>query len=354
MHVVLPQPGSNNAHRVENNKNNKSNKNIKVELVDKADEVPFAKEIFQVTTFWWIFSIRWGSFRNKDSWLSGYLFSRKRTASSPAWPCPLPPWWSTACPPPPSSRSLSTPTQRAPRLLPCPPPTSPPSPPSPRPRQAQSQFSRLHPSSRQRWAAQPQRAQRQQAAGQARRGVASGQKIMEIGSREGREVRDRSILELARQRVLSNRAWETIPGRYSNLKGFPVFSFRKVILMPKCEAQWVKGRVSSFRPPLILSHFVEWRLCYSSHELIYLLMFLNLNPENKEVIINLWSIYKRICTIFIIQQRSGNCMWKIQIENKLFWITIQVGLDFKGVLAVFAEACCTAGLFQALNICLIS
>ena len=52
MHVVLPQPGSNNAHRVENNKNNKNNKNIKVELVDKADEVPFAKEIFQVTTFW--------------------------------------------------------------------------------------------------------------------------------------------------------------------------------------------------------------------------------------------------------------------------------------------------------------
>ena len=49
VHVVLPQPGSNNAHRVENNK---SNKNIKVELVDKADEVPFAKEIFQVTTFW--------------------------------------------------------------------------------------------------------------------------------------------------------------------------------------------------------------------------------------------------------------------------------------------------------------
>ena len=48
MHVVLPQPGSNNAHRVENNK---SNKDIKVELVDKADEVPFAKEIFQVTTF---------------------------------------------------------------------------------------------------------------------------------------------------------------------------------------------------------------------------------------------------------------------------------------------------------------
>ena len=48
MHVVLPQPGSNNAHRVDD-KN--KNKNIKVELVDKAqiiEDVPFAKEIFQV------------------------------------------------------------------------------------------------------------------------------------------------------------------------------------------------------------------------------------------------------------------------------------------------------------------
>ena len=50
MHVVLPQPGSNNAHRVDDDKN--KNKNIKVELVDKAqiiEDVPFAKEIFQVT-----------------------------------------------------------------------------------------------------------------------------------------------------------------------------------------------------------------------------------------------------------------------------------------------------------------
>ena len=49
VHVVLPQPGSNNAHRVDNDKN--KNKNIKVELVDKAqiiEDVPFAKEIFQV------------------------------------------------------------------------------------------------------------------------------------------------------------------------------------------------------------------------------------------------------------------------------------------------------------------
>ena len=48
VHVVLPQPGSNNAHRVDD-KN--KNKNIKVELVDKAqiiEDVPFAKEIFQV------------------------------------------------------------------------------------------------------------------------------------------------------------------------------------------------------------------------------------------------------------------------------------------------------------------
>lgn len=47
VHVVLPQPGSNNAHRVDD-KN--KNKNIKVELVDKAqiiEDVPFAKEIFQ-------------------------------------------------------------------------------------------------------------------------------------------------------------------------------------------------------------------------------------------------------------------------------------------------------------------
>ena len=46
--MVLPQPGSNNAHRVDD-KN--KNKNIKVELVDKAqiiEDVPFAKEIFQV------------------------------------------------------------------------------------------------------------------------------------------------------------------------------------------------------------------------------------------------------------------------------------------------------------------
>ena len=49
VHVVLPQPGSNNAHRVDDDKN--KNKNIKVELVDKAqiiEDVPFAKEIFQV------------------------------------------------------------------------------------------------------------------------------------------------------------------------------------------------------------------------------------------------------------------------------------------------------------------
>ena len=50
VHVVLPQPGSNNAHRVDD-KNKNKNKNIKVELVDKAqiiEDVPFAKEIFQV------------------------------------------------------------------------------------------------------------------------------------------------------------------------------------------------------------------------------------------------------------------------------------------------------------------
>ena len=42
--MVLPQPGSNNAHRVD--------KNLKKELFDKAqliDDVPFAKEIFQVS-----------------------------------------------------------------------------------------------------------------------------------------------------------------------------------------------------------------------------------------------------------------------------------------------------------------
>ena len=46
VHVVLPQPGSNNAHRVD------KNKNVKVELIDKAqliDDVPFTKEIFQVS-----------------------------------------------------------------------------------------------------------------------------------------------------------------------------------------------------------------------------------------------------------------------------------------------------------------
>ena len=44
VHVVLPQPGSNNAHRVD--------KNLKKELFDKAqliEDVPFAKEIFQVS-----------------------------------------------------------------------------------------------------------------------------------------------------------------------------------------------------------------------------------------------------------------------------------------------------------------
>ena len=44
--MVLPQPGSNNAHRVD------KNKNVKVELIDKAqliDDVPFTKEIFQVS-----------------------------------------------------------------------------------------------------------------------------------------------------------------------------------------------------------------------------------------------------------------------------------------------------------------
>ena len=42
--MVLPQPGSNNAHRVD--------KNLKKELFDKAqliEDVPFAKEIFQVS-----------------------------------------------------------------------------------------------------------------------------------------------------------------------------------------------------------------------------------------------------------------------------------------------------------------
>ena len=40
VHVVLPQPGSNNAHRVDKNQKPKG---------ELSDEVPFAKEIFQVT-----------------------------------------------------------------------------------------------------------------------------------------------------------------------------------------------------------------------------------------------------------------------------------------------------------------
>lgn len=57
--MVLPQPGSNNAHRVD--------KNLKKELFDKAqliDDVPFAKEIFQVSID--DICVRFVNFKNID------------------------------------------------------------------------------------------------------------------------------------------------------------------------------------------------------------------------------------------------------------------------------------------------
>ena len=343
--MVLPQPGSNNAHRVD--------KNLKKELFDKAqliDDVPFAKEIFQVSID--DICVRFVNFKNIDfcaAW-------REQPAVQPD---------SAPCNP---AQEVSQPRleQAAEQVsYPGPNKLSSPSPPHglhPRPlhlRAAPAQLKVSLLTTSETADNNGEELEANESNKQQEAEPVTGR------NKDGGGQRWLATKKATRSEATAAFQWDAKdfyqiepqkPSRiYILTSTTPVFSFRKVIKMPKSVVGARSGSKGEFKIlPLISSHFVEWRLCYSSHELIYLLMFLNLNPENKEVIINLWSIYKRICTIFIIQQRSGNCMWKIQIENKLFWITIQVGLDFKGVLAVFAEACCIAGLFQALNICSIS
>jgi len=117
VHVVLPQPGSNNAHRVD--------KNLKKELFDKAqliDDVPFAKEIFQPEenslqsslTLPPATLLKKSLNPDSNKLLNKSLIPDPTSSPPPPLPTAYIPALSTFAPPPPSSKSVFSPPPKQP------------------------------------------------------------------------------------------------------------------------------------------------------------------------------------------------------------------------------------------------